>query len=116
MNFQQLSEQEIWDIANPIMDNLMAASTDIDHERHVQDFSDRAKGIVTKQHLQTVCERYQDEKGVWLHREPLAVLRRPDSAAVIWKQFCSKAEGEYVAEIVLVHDGQRFLVDHAMVF
>ncbi|WP_445769584.1 hypothetical protein [Rheinheimera sp.] len=116
MNFQELSEEEILDIATPIMDNLMQASTDIDHERHVQDFTDRARSIVTKEHLERVCKKYQQEKGQWLHREPVVVFRRPDSAAIIWRQFCSKAEGEYVAEIVLVYRNGRYLVDHAMVF
>jgi len=51
------------DVANPIMDNLMQASTDIDHARHVQDFTDRAKAIVTKEHLERVCAIYQLEKG-----------------------------------------------------
>ncbi len=58
MNFQEMSEKEIWDIANPIMDNLMQASTNIDHERHVRDFTDRAKAIVTKEHLERVCKKY----------------------------------------------------------
>ena len=116
MNFEDMSEEEIWGIANPIMDNLMAASTNIDHENHVKDFTDRAKAIVTKEHLEKVCKKFQSEKGQWLHREPVAVLRRPDSAAIIWKQFCSNAKGEYVAEIVLTYKNNRFLVDHAMVF
>jgi len=63
-----------------------------------------------------VCKKYQAEKGIWEGREPVAVFRRPDSAAIIWKQFCSKAPGEYVAEIVLIHKNGKFLVDHAMVF
>jgi len=116
MNFQEMSEKTILDIATPIMDNLMQASTDIDHARHVQDFTDRVKAIVTKEHLEWVCKKSQAEKGTWEKREPIAVLRRPDSAAIIWKQFCSKAEGEYVAEIVLIHQDGKFLVDHAMVF
>ncbi len=116
MNFQEMSEKEIWGIANPMMDNLMQASADIDHKRHVKDFTDRAKAIVTKKHLERVCKKYQTEKGAWLHREPVAVLRRPDSAAIIWKQYCSKAEGEYVAEIVLIFKGDKYLIDHAMVF
>jgi len=116
MNFEEMSEQEILDIANPIMDNLMQASTDIDHERHVKDFTDRAKAIVTKEHLERVCGIYQSQKGTWLNREPVAVFRRPDSAAIVWKQYCSKAKGEYVAEIVLMYKDGRFLVDHAMVF
>jgi hypothetical protein len=116
MNFEEMSEQEIMDVANPIMDNLMQASTDIDHERHVQDFTDRAKAIVTKEHLERVCAIYQAEKGTWLKRELVAVFRRPDSAAIIWKQSVSKAKGEFVAEIVLMHRNGKFLVDHAMVF
>jgi len=116
MNFLEMSEQEILAIATPIMDNLMQASTDIDHEKHVQDFTDRAKAIVTKEHLEWVCKKYQSEKGTWGKRELIAVLKRPDSAAIIWKQLCSKVEGEYVAEIVLTHQGGKFLVDHAMVF
>jgi len=116
MNFQQLSEAEILAIATPIMDNLMQASTDIDHTAHVQDFTDRAKSIVTKEHLERVCKQYQSDKGIWQERVPIAVFRRADSAAIIWKQYCSKAKGEYVAEIVLVHQKGKFLVDHAMVF
>ncbi len=116
MNFQEISEQAILNIATPIMDNLMEASTEIDHEKHVCDFTDRAKAIVTKEHLEWVCKKYQAEKGFWSTREPIAVFKRPDSAAIIWKQRCTKAKGEYVAEIVLVYVGDRFLVDHAMVF
>lgn len=116
MDFMEMSEKEILDIATPIMNNLMKASTDIDHTKHVQDFTDRAKSIVTKEHLERVCKKYQSEKGTWLQREPVAVLRRPESAAIIWKQSCSKVKGEYVAEIVLIHQDGKFLVDHAMVF
>ena len=48
MNFEKMSEKEILDVANPIMDNLMDASTEIDHERHTRDFTERMKRIVTK--------------------------------------------------------------------
>jgi hypothetical protein len=37
MNFQAMSEEKILSIATPIMDNLMQASTDIDHTKHVQE-------------------------------------------------------------------------------
>ncbi|MBU2893721.1 hypothetical protein KO495_10350 [Colwellia sp. D2M02] len=111
-----MSETEVLEIATPIMDNLMQASTDIDHAKHVKDFTDRAKAIVTKEHLEWVCKKYQSEKGIFGKREPIAVLRRPGSAAIIWKQYFSEVEGEYVAEIVLTYVDGKFLVDHAMVF
>jgi 2C-methyl-D-erythritol 2,4-cyclodiphosphate synthase len=116
MNFEEMSDAEILNIANPIMDNLMEASTDIDHERHVKDFTDRMKSIVTKEHLQKVCEKYQSENGFFSGRDPVAVFKRPNSAVVVWKQFFTKAKGEYVAEITLVYKNGKYLIDHAMVF
>lgn len=116
MNFVEMSEREILDIANPIMDNLMDASTRIDHESHVRDFTDRIRNIVTKEHLQKVCEQYQQEKGFFSEREFVAVFKRPNSAAIVWKQYFTKAKGEFVAEMVLVHEDGKFLCDHVMVF
>ena len=116
MTLESKSDEEIFRIANPIMDNLMDASTAIDHERHIRDFSDRMKAIVTKEYLQKVCEKYQREKGYFSRREPVAVFRRPDSVAIVWKQWFTKAPGEFVAEMVLIEKDNKFLVDHAMVF
>ena len=116
MNFENMSDQEILEIATPIMDNLMDASTRIDHDAHVRDFSDRMKGIVTREYLQKVCKQYQSEKGFFTERHPVAVFKRPDSAAIIWKQRFSKAKGEFVAEMVLVYQNGKYLCDHAMVF
>lgn len=116
MLFEEMTEEEILGVANPIMDNLMDASTEIDHARHVRDFTERLKNIVTQPYLQKVCEQYQQEKGFFLTREPLAVLKRPDSAAIVWKQTFTKAKGEYVAEMVLVNTDGKYQVDHVMVF
>lgn len=116
MNFEEMSEDEILHLANPIMDNLMDASTKIDHERHVKDFTERMRNIVTKEYLQKVCEKYQAEKGFFSDRQTIAVFKRPNSAVIIWKQSFTKAQGEFVAEMVLVHQNGKYLCDHAMVF
>jgi hypothetical protein len=116
MDLVQKSDSEILKVVNPIMDNLMEASTAIDHARHVRDFTERAKNIVTAAHLQRVCEKYQKEKGYFAKREFVALFRRPHSIAVVWKQWFTKAPGEHVAELVLIQQGDRYLVDHVMVF
>ncbi len=115
MNFEEIPEEELIKIANSMMDDLMDASTSIDYERHVQDFTDRLKKIVTKEHLNDVCEKYQKEKGYFAERELISVLRRPTSAIVIWRQRFTKVSGEYLAEMLIVHKDGRFLVDHAWV-
>lgn len=116
MNLEDMSDKEIWDIANPIMDGLMEASTNIDYENHVKDFTDRMKAIVTKKYLQKVCEKYQSEKGFFSRREPISVFKRPTAVAIVWKQYFTKAQGEFVAEMLLIEKDGKFLVDHTMVF
>ena len=116
MNFEEMTDQEILNIANPLMDNLMDASTHIDHERHVRDFTDRLKKIVTKEHLEKVCNHYQGKLGLFAKREVVAVFKRPNSAAVVWKQWFTKAQGEFVAEMLLVKKDGKILVDHTMIF
>ena len=35
MDFEQMSEQALWELANPIMDNLMQASTEVNARREL---------------------------------------------------------------------------------
>ena len=72
--------------------------------------------IVTPEYLDKVCQNYQTEKGFFADREPVAIFKRPDSVAFIWKQHFTKVNGEFVAEMVLIQDGSKYLVDHVMIF
>ena len=116
MELMQKSDEEILKVAGPIMDNLMEASINIDHERHVRDFTERLKSLVTKEYLEKVRRQYQAEKGLFSNREYVAIFRRPESVAIVWKQWFTKRQGEFVAEMVLVEQNSRYLVDHVMVF
>lgn len=116
MELSQQSDADILAVANPIMDNLMDASTAIDYERHIRDFSDRLKSVLSREQLVWICQDYQRTKGFFAGREFVAVFRRPDSVAVIWKQRFTQQAGDFVAEMVLVQQNGRYLVDHVMVF
>ena len=115
MDLARKSDQDILAVVVPLMDNLMEASTLIDHERHVRDFTVRLKRIVTKEYLQQVCETYQREKGYFGSREPVAIFRRPASLIVTWKQSFTKQPGEFLAELVLEQEDNRYLIDHVSV-
>lgn len=115
MNFEEMPEEEIIEMANSMMDNLMDASTSINHERHVQDFTERLKAIVTKEYLNNVCKQYQKEKGFFAERSLITVLRRPNSVMITWKQKFTKVSGEYLAEMIIIHKNGKFLIDHTWV-
>jgi hypothetical protein len=55
-------------------------------------------------------------KGFFAKREFVAGFKHPESIAVVWRQSFTKADDEFIAELVLVQQGGKYLVDHAMVF
>lgn len=116
MDLANQSDEAILAVVDPIMDNLMVASTAIDYVRHTRDFTERAKGARSKGAFESICEHYQLTQGLFAQRDFLAVFRRPESVAVIWRQAFTKAPGEFVAELVLVQQGDSYRVDHVMVF
>ncbi|WP_409422749.1 hypothetical protein ABHF91_07040 [Pseudaeromonas sp. ZJS20] len=116
MHLDDMTDTELWTLADAMMDNLMAASTAIDHAGHTRDFTPRLKNLVTPEYLQQVCRQYQQEKGFFTQRSPVALFRRPDSVAFVWRQGFSRVAGDYVAELVLVHADEGWLIDHVMVF
>ena len=110
-----MSEAEILAVANPIMNNLMQASTDIDHARHVKDFTDQLKTIVTKESLEAQCKKYQAKLGYFAEREFVAVFRKETDAAIFWKQKCTKSNGEHIAFLRLISANGRIFVQNVSV-
>lgn len=110
-----LNEAELLKVAERIMDNLMDASSEIDYERHVRDFSDRARATLDEPRFRHVCQQYQQERGHFASRELIGVLRRPNSAVFVWRQRFTKAPGDYLAELFLSEANGRPVVDRVMV-
>ena len=110
------SDDEVLQILNPIMDNLMDASTHIDYEKFIMDFSKRMKSLTTEESLNEICKDYQSKKGFFTAREFVFLFRREDSIAIIWKQNFSKVQGDFVAEAVFIEEDGKVVVDHAFVF
>lgn len=116
MQLAHKSDADIMAVVEPIMDNLMDASTAIDYPRHVRDFTARLRGMLSENALRSICADYQANRGFFAEREFVALFRRPDSIAVIWRQRFTKVAGDFVAELVLVEQDGKYLVDHVMVF
>ena len=115
MSWLNMSKAEILVIANPIMDNLMEASTAIDHARHVNDFTDHLKSIVTRENLEAQCKKYQAELGYFAERQVAAVFRKETDAVVFWKQRYTNSTGEHIAFLRLISDRGTILVQNVSV-
>ena len=110
MTLEKYADEEILHVANPIMDNLMDASTAIDHQRHIRDFSERMKIFVTKDTFRRSV-RSTSRKRLFLAAGACRRVQTSRRMAIIWKQWFTKAPGEFVAEMLLVEKDGTFLVD-----
>ncbi|MEO1685387.1 MAG: hypothetical protein AAFS06_19275 [Cyanobacteria bacterium J06631_12] len=115
MKLAEQSDSEILKVANPIMNNLMEASTDIDFEKHTKDFSDRIKKNFTKEDFQKQCQGYQSKLGIFADREFMGTTRHDKLVNVYWKQRLSKTEDEFLATLSLSQQGSRYVVERAYV-
>lgn len=116
MQLATQSDEDILAVADPIMDRLMEGSKRIDHAMHVSDFTDRLKALVTPEGLAKMCRQYQSEIGFFSHRELVAIFRREHSVAIVWRQFATESDDEFVADIVLIERDGRYLVNHPLVY
>ena len=110
------NDEEIWATIEPLITVMLDGSTQRNHAKHVRDFTDRLKVIVTEENLARQCEAYQDKIGIATHREPIALFRRAHSVAATWKLFFSKSDDEFVLEAMFVERDGLLQIEHCMIF
>ena len=115
INWLEMSNEDIMAIVNPIMDNLMQASTNIDHKKHVRDFSDRLKSIVTEENLKEQCRVYQEKLGFFAQRELVGIFRKKNDVRVFWRQWYTKSDDEFVAYIALHEKNNKIEITNVLV-
>jgi len=111
-----LSDDEIAQYIEPMIENMLAGSTARDHARHVADYTDRLKVIVTEENLAAQCEDYQSRLGTFAHRERIAIFRREHSLAATWRLFFTKSSDEFVLEAMFVMRDDKLQIEHCMIF
>ena len=115
MSLSKMTDAEIIAIVEPLMDNCLTGSTERDHAKHVRDFTDRLRAIVTPENLAAQLESGQPTYGYFAERELIGIFRRPGRVGVVWRQFMTKADGEFVNHAVFVEKDVRVLIDHCLI-
>ena len=115
MSLAQKTDVETLAIIEPLMDNCLAGSIERDHAKHVRDFTDRLQAIVTPENLAAQLESGQPTNVYFAERELIGIFRRPGRVGVVWRQFLTKAEGEFVNHAVFVEKDGRVLIDHCLI-
>ena len=113
--FANKSDAALLALFEPVMENCLAGSNEIDHARHVRDFTERLRAIVTRENLEAQCASYQPRLGHFGRREFVCLFRRETSVAVVWRQFFTKSDDEFVNHANFVSVDGRVLIDHCLI-
>lgn len=115
MDLEQVSEEVLLKVANPIMDNLMDASTNNNFERHIRDFSDRIKRKFTQDDFQRQREEYRSKWGDFTKRDYIGSTKTGKAVNIYWKQRFSDTDDEFLAVLTLSQEDGRYVVERAFV-
>ena len=108
--FMNKSDDEIIQIATPIMDNLIEGSTERDWIKHTRDFTKGARESLSEENLLKQCEEYQSTHGEFAERSFIGITRHPIYVNILWKQKMTKCEGEFMAVLTLVEQDNKYRV------
>ncbi len=113
LKFPNLSEDEILNLVEPIMDSCLEGSNECDHKKHTKDFTDRMKSIVTPEELKRQLSI--EPKVFWTKREFVCLFRRSDSVGIVWKQKTSSSNDELINQAIFKEVEGKILIDHCMI-
>lgn len=101
MQFFEKSDEEILEIAEPIWDNLIEASNEMNYEKISMRFSKSMLEEASETNLNKQWETNELLTGLSTRREYLGCLRQGRFVTVLWKQISFKVQGDYLAKLVL---------------
>jgi len=98
---KNLSESEVYKIANPIWESMSSASNSGDYEKFISHFSTELKELITKERFESQAKEFPLLTSLKNNAMPVACIRRSEGTTVIYKQLSSALEGEFIGQLTL---------------
>ena len=113
MDFCNLRTEEILSIVEPIKQNCLDGSNEDGYEKHTLNFTERMKRTVTPYELK---RQLSSEPRIYFReRQFIALFRRVDAIAVVWKQSISSCDDELINQAIFKEEEGKILIDHCMI-
>ena len=101
MNFQNKKDEEIFEIAEPLWDNLVKSSNMKDYGGFTRDFSSQMLFGANEVELGKQWANNKLLTSLSDKKEVLGCLRRNSHVTVLYKQFSNTVPGDFLGRLVL---------------
>ena len=115
MDLARLSDEEIYVLASHIWQNMTKGSNSIDYEIFSRSFHVSLKEKLTKERFKEQCKEFPLLTCLGT-ATPVACIRRKEGVTVIFRQFSTSLEGEFVGQLTLSGTKEKHEVINAQVY
>ena len=113
MDFFEYTDNEIYDIAKPIMESMVEGTNSNDYELFSSHFSSKMSDLVGKEKF---TNQTKSNIPVYGELEPPSILgciRRESGVTVVYRQNTTKKKGELLGQLLLDDEGCDIKVFYA---
>ena len=115
MTLLHKDDQEIIDIALPLVESMELGWDNDDYAAFTKSFSDKMKSIITKENYNKQRNHIFPILGKHKSLEFLALHRNPDNATIIWKMFCGKREEPILLMCSFLNENNSVVISSAII-
>lgn len=116
MNILEKSDEEIFEIAHPMWDDLIRFSNEENYGAFTRNFSAAMLMGANEIEMGKQFARSELTKNLATEYECLGTIRRGEHITVLYKQTNTKKEGEYLGRLVLGYEKEKIKIFGATLF
>ncbi len=104
------TDEEVKNIAEPILDNVMNGFANDDYLQYSKDFDAALRKTITSERFQEIRGDILKWIGSYLYREYLGFINREAITIVFWKGVFEKTQDEILIKMVVSERNGKYLV------
>jgi hypothetical protein len=104
------NNDEVKQIADPIMDSILQAMANDDYAQYTKDFDQQLKAVLSKNRFIAKRKEIYDWVGSYLYREYLGFTNTQGVTVIFWKATFDKTQDDILIRLTLTQDKGKYLV------
>jgi hypothetical protein len=104
------ADEEVQEIAEPILENILRGFIDDDYEMYARDFDPTLRESITPRHFMNIDRQLQTGIGNYIDRHYLGFLTRGRMTIVLWRGRFDNTDDDVLIKLVLSKRGPDIFV------
>ncbi|WP_455222248.1 hypothetical protein [Kaarinaea lacus] len=114
-NIVDRSDKKIIKLAEPMLQNLLDGSNELNYEKFSRDFSHGMKTVMPHEMFMEQSVGIRQVRGKCVSRKALGVLRKNKTALVVWSAQYEKTSDDMLIQLKLSYEDEHLVISDALI-